>query len=146
MPPIAGTIQYGHNVAVGYYDQTLGDLDPKGKVIDEVWNLDHAQTELQVRSYLAKMHVPLFVWSLLTLPFAIFGLVRTIAGPRRWFLSLPFFVILAFTLGAIVFWGALRMRVPIEPLVVLYAAAGFEEARRRFLTRRRGLRVIAGTR
>ncbi|MDQ6801725.1 MAG: ABC-F family ATP-binding cassette domain-containing protein [Acidobacteriota bacterium] len=49
-----GTIAYGHNVHRGYYDQTLGDLDPKGKVIDEVWNLDHAQTEEQVRSYLAQ--------------------------------------------------------------------------------------------
>jgi len=87
---------------------------------------------------------PLLVWSLLTLPFAIFGLYRAISGPRRWFLSLPFLVILYFTLGAIVFWGALRMRVPIEPLVALYAAAGFEEARRRWATRRRGLRVIEG--
>ncbi len=53
VPPLSGTITYGHNVQVGYYDQTLGDLDPKGKVIDEVWNLDHSQTEEQVRSYLA---------------------------------------------------------------------------------------------
>ena len=54
LPPLAGTISYGHNVQVGYYDQTLGDLDPKGRVIDEVWNLDHTQTEEQVRSYLAQ--------------------------------------------------------------------------------------------
>jgi ATP-binding cassette subfamily F protein 3 len=54
LQPLAGTIAYGHNVQTGYYDQTLGDLDPKGKVIDEVWNLDHSQTELQVRSYLAQ--------------------------------------------------------------------------------------------
>src|SRR5438128_9313403 len=39
--PLAGTITYGHNVRLGYYDQTLGDLDPNGRVIDEVWNLDH---------------------------------------------------------------------------------------------------------
>ncbi len=54
LPPIEGTIGYGHNVQTGYYDQTLGDLDPKGTVMDEVWNLDHSQTELQVRSYLAQ--------------------------------------------------------------------------------------------
>ena len=54
LPPIDGTVTYGHNVQVGYYDQTLGDLDPKGKVIDEVWNLDHSQTEQQARSYLAQ--------------------------------------------------------------------------------------------
>jgi ATP-binding cassette subfamily F protein 3 len=52
--PLGGAVTYGHNVQVGYYDQTLGDLDPKGKVIDEVWNLDHSQTEEQVRSYLAQ--------------------------------------------------------------------------------------------
>ncbi len=54
LPAIDGTVTYGHNVQVGYYDQTLGDLDPKGKVIDEVWNLDHTQTEQQARSYLAQ--------------------------------------------------------------------------------------------
>src|SRR2546428_8956565 len=54
LQPLSGTIAYGHNVHVGYYDQTLGDLDPKGSVIDEVWNLDHSQTEEQVRSYLAQ--------------------------------------------------------------------------------------------
>ena len=54
LQPLAGTVAYGHNVHVGYYDQTLGDLNPAGKVIDEVWNLDHSQTEEQVRSYLAQ--------------------------------------------------------------------------------------------
>jgi ATP-binding cassette subfamily F protein 3 len=54
LQPLGGGVTYGHNVQVGYYDQTLGDLDPKGKVIDEVWNLDHSQTEEQVRSYLAQ--------------------------------------------------------------------------------------------
>src|SRR5205085_9578883 len=52
--PLSGTIAYGHNVHVGYYDQTLGDLDPNGTVIDEVWNLDHTRTEEQVRSYVAQ--------------------------------------------------------------------------------------------
>ena len=52
--PLAGKVIYGHNVQVGYYDQTLGDLDPKGTVIDEVWNLDHTRTEEQVRGYLAQ--------------------------------------------------------------------------------------------
>jgi ATP-binding cassette, subfamily F, member 3 len=52
--PLAGTIDWGHNVQIGYYDQTLADLNPKGKVIDEIWNIDHSQTEEQVRSYLAR--------------------------------------------------------------------------------------------
>jgi ATP-binding cassette subfamily F protein 3 len=54
LAPIGGNVSYGHNVQVGYYDQTLGDLNPKGNVIDEIWNLDHSQTEEQVRSYLAR--------------------------------------------------------------------------------------------
>ncbi|HKO58938.1 MAG TPA: ABC-F family ATP-binding cassette domain-containing protein [Thermoanaerobaculia bacterium] len=54
LPVISGSVTYGHNVQVGYYDQTLGDLNPKGTVIDEVWNLDHNQTEEEVRSYLAQ--------------------------------------------------------------------------------------------
>jgi ATP-binding cassette subfamily F protein 3 len=54
LPALGGAVIYGHNVSVGYYDQTLGDLNPQGKVIDEVWNLDHSQTEEQARSYLAQ--------------------------------------------------------------------------------------------
>ncbi len=54
LEPLAGAVTHGHNVQAGYYDQTLGDLDPKGIVIDEVWNLDHTRTEEQVRNYLAQ--------------------------------------------------------------------------------------------
>ena len=54
LQPLEGAVTYGHNVQVGYYDQTLGDLNPKGNVIDEVWNLDTTQTEEEVRSYLAR--------------------------------------------------------------------------------------------
>src|SRR6202022_548444 len=54
LQPLSGAVAYGHNVQVGYYDQTLGDLDPKGTVIDEVWNLDHSRTEEQVRNFLAQ--------------------------------------------------------------------------------------------
>jgi ATP-binding cassette subfamily F protein 3 len=52
--PLAGSVTYGHNVQVGYYDQTLGDLKPTGRVIDEIWDLDTTQTEEEVRSYLAQ--------------------------------------------------------------------------------------------
>ncbi|HET7710801.1 MAG TPA: ABC-F family ATP-binding cassette domain-containing protein [Thermoanaerobaculia bacterium] len=54
IPPISGSVSYGHNVQVGYYDQTLADLNPTGRVIDEVWDLDHSRTEEEVRSYLAQ--------------------------------------------------------------------------------------------
>ena len=52
--PLAGSVSYGQNVKVGYYDQTLGDLKPNGIVIDEVWDLDHSQTEEEARKYLAR--------------------------------------------------------------------------------------------
>jgi len=54
LTPLSGTVSYGHNVQVGYYDQTLGDLNPNGNVIDEIWNLDRMKTELEMRSYLAQ--------------------------------------------------------------------------------------------
>lgn len=85
---------------------------------------------------------PLLVWSLVVLPFAIAGLVTTLRGPRRLFQSLPALVILAFTFGAIVYWGALRLRVPIEPYVVLYAAVGANEAWKAWRVRRAGLRLV----
>ena len=52
--PLRGRVIYGHNVQTGYYDQTLGDLNFEGNVIDEVWNLDHSRTEEDVRNYLAR--------------------------------------------------------------------------------------------
>jgi ATP-binding cassette subfamily F protein 3 len=54
IPPLDGSVAYGQNVQVGYYDQTLGDLKPNGRVIDEVWDIDTRQTEEEVRSYLAR--------------------------------------------------------------------------------------------
>jgi ATP-binding cassette subfamily F protein 3 len=54
LQPLEGTVSYGANIRAGYYDQTLGDLKPAGRVIDEVWDLDHTQTEEQVRNYLAQ--------------------------------------------------------------------------------------------
>jgi len=89
---------------------------------------------------------PLLLWSVLAFPFAIGGLVVTLRGPKRLFLSLPLLVILFFTALAVVYWGALRMRVPVEPLIVLYAAAG-ADALAKFLRRRRsGLTLVEGRR
>ncbi len=89
---------------------------------------------------------PMLPWSLFMLPCALWGLGRALRGPRRWFLSLPLLVVLYFTLCAAVFWGALRMRVPIEPLVLLFTAVGLEDLRRRLRARASGLRVVEGRR
>ena len=63
-----------------------------------------------------------------------------------WFQSLSLWVVFYFSLIAIVFFGSLRMRLPVEPLLGLLAAAGFEDARRSLRGRARGLRVIEGKR
>jgi hypothetical protein len=85
---------------------------------------------------------PLRLWSLALFPLAAWGAVLTLRGPRRWFQSLSLWVILYFSLLAVVFFGALRMRVPVEPLIVLLAAVAIGDLRRRLLARRRGLRVV----
>jgi ATP-binding cassette subfamily F protein 3 len=54
LTPLGGEVSYGHNVQVGYYDQTLGDLRPEARVIDEIWDLNRQQTEEEARSYLAR--------------------------------------------------------------------------------------------
>ena len=86
------------------------------------------------------------VWSLLTWPLAAWGLFRTLRGPRRFYQSLGLLVVLYFMAVAAVFWGGPGMRVPAEPLLVLFAAVGFEDARRRVRMRARALRVIGGRR
>ena len=87
---------------------------------------------------------PLLVWSVLTWPFTAWGLVQTLRGPRRFYQGLGFLVVVYFTTLAIVSSGALRMRIPVEPMLVLFAAVGFEDARRRLRMRARALRVIVG--
>jgi hypothetical protein len=52
------------------------------------------------------------------------------ARPRRLYQGLGFIVVLYFAALAVVFWRALDA-VPIEPLLVLFAAVGFDDARRR---------------
>jgi 4-amino-4-deoxy-L-arabinose transferase-like glycosyltransferase len=89
---------------------------------------------------------PLLVWSVITLPLALWGVARAIRGARRWFQALPLLVIAYFTMVAVVFFGSLRMWVPIEPLVVLFVALGIEGARRALRSRTRGLRVVPGGR
>ncbi len=89
---------------------------------------------------------PMLLWSLATLPFALAGVARTLRDARRWFLALPLLVLGYFSLIAVVFFGSLRMRVPVEPLVVLFVALGLDRARRALRRRGRGLTVVPGGR
>jgi 4-amino-4-deoxy-L-arabinose transferase-like glycosyltransferase len=88
---------------------------------------------------------PLAVWSIVTLPFGLWGLTRIVRGSRRWYQFLVPLVIVYFTLLAIVYWGSLRTRMPIEPLLVLLVAVGWDDVQRRFRARSRGLKVVSST-
>ena len=85
---------------------------------------------------------PLLLWSLFALPLALWGAGVSLRGPRRRFQSLGLWVILYFSALSVVFFGSLRMRLPVEPLVVLFAAAGLDDLVRRARARRRGLRLV----
>jgi ATP-binding cassette subfamily F protein 3 len=52
--PLSGTVETGHDVSIGYYDQELSDLDPRRRVIDAVWDEHPEATEEEMRSYLAR--------------------------------------------------------------------------------------------
>jgi ATP-binding cassette, subfamily F, member 3 len=54
LEPVEGEVRYGSNIQLGYYDQTLGDLRPHVRVLDEIWDLDHSKTEEEMRTYLAR--------------------------------------------------------------------------------------------
>jgi ATP-binding cassette, subfamily F, member 3 len=54
LAPLAGTVEPGHDVSIGYYDQELSDLDPRRRVIDAVWDEHPGETEEAMRSYLAR--------------------------------------------------------------------------------------------
>jgi hypothetical protein len=71
---------------------------------------------------LARTLDPLFLWSVASLQPALWGLGLSLRGPRRSFQSLGLLLILYFTRLGVVFFGSPRMQVPIEPLVILFAA------------------------
>ncbi len=89
---------------------------------------------------------PLVLWSLAILPLAAWGTVLCFRGARRWFQTLSVWVIVYFTALGVVFFGSLRMRAPIEPLIALLAAVGLDDLWRRIRSRARGMRVVEGTR
>ena len=87
---------------------------------------------------------PLLLWSVPVFLLALAGVIDTLRGSRRWFQAVGLIPLLYTTLLATVFWGALRIRVPVQPMVLLYAAAGIEAARRMWRVRRSGFTVVEG--
>ena len=74
------------------------------------------------------------VYALLTFPCAVVGLVATARDFRR--LYLLYAVVALHVLVALAFYGSLRARIPIEPVIALFASAGLARIAGRW--RRRG--------
>ena len=53
LSPVAGKIEDGYNVEVGYYDQENQNLDEKKTVLDELWDAYPTLPEQKIRSTLA---------------------------------------------------------------------------------------------
>ncbi len=53
LEPLAGEIEFGYNVTVGYYDQENQNLDENNTVLDELWNAYPSLTETEIRNTLA---------------------------------------------------------------------------------------------
>ncbi len=52
LEPLAGSIQHGTKVDVGYYEQEQEDLNPAKSVLDEVWDDHPLMTEESIRTFL----------------------------------------------------------------------------------------------
>lgn len=75
-------------------------------------------------------------WWVVVLPPAVWGVARVLRGARRIFQSYPLVMIGTLAVAATALWGSFVVRLPVEPLVVLFAAAGGEDVWRRWRTRR----------
>ena len=53
LEPLAGEIEFGYNVTVGYYDQENQNLDERNTVLDELWNAYPNLTQTEIRNTLA---------------------------------------------------------------------------------------------
>ncbi len=53
LEPLSGTIEFGYNVTVGYYDQENQNLDESSTVLDELWNAYPGLTQTEIRNTLA---------------------------------------------------------------------------------------------
>ena len=84
--------------------------------------------------------------ALALLPLWLWGVARAIVGPRRWFQSLALVPIVCFAAQAVTLEAPLAARVPVEPLIGLFAALGFHDLSLRFRARAHGLEVIEGYR
>ncbi|SDN50722.1 ABC-F family ATP-binding cassette domain-containing protein [Bacillus sp. OK048] len=52
LPALAGTIQYGANLAIGYYDQEQAELTSNKRVLNELWDEWPLKNEKEIRTVL----------------------------------------------------------------------------------------------
>ncbi|CAM4116037.1 ABC-F family ATP-binding cassette domain-containing protein [Mesobacillus thioparans] len=52
LPSIAGNIQYGSNVTIGYYDQEQAELSSNKRVLNELWDEYPLKSEKEIRTVL----------------------------------------------------------------------------------------------
>jgi ATP-binding cassette subfamily F protein 3 len=52
LPALAGTIQYGANLAIGYYDQEQAELTSNKRVLNELWDDWPLKNEKEIRTVL----------------------------------------------------------------------------------------------
>jgi ATP-binding cassette subfamily F protein 3 len=52
LPALAGTIQYGSNLSIGYYDQEQAELTSNKRVLNELWDDYPLKTEKEIRTTL----------------------------------------------------------------------------------------------
>jgi ATP-binding cassette, subfamily F, member 3 len=52
LPALAGTIQYGANLAIGYYDQEQAELTSNKRVLNELWDEWPLKSEKEIRTVL----------------------------------------------------------------------------------------------
>ncbi|WP_419954707.1 ABC-F family ATP-binding cassette domain-containing protein [Neobacillus niacini] len=52
LPALAGTIQYGANLAIGYYDQEQAELTSNKRVLNELWDEWALKNEKEIRTVL----------------------------------------------------------------------------------------------
>ena len=53
LEPMSGTIEFGYNVTVGYYDQENQNLNENGTVLNELWDAYPHLTQTEIRNTLA---------------------------------------------------------------------------------------------
>ncbi len=54
LPSLAGTIQYGTNLTIGYYDQEQAKLSSNKRVLNELWDDYPLKTEKEIRTVLGQ--------------------------------------------------------------------------------------------